>query len=324
MLKTVVDEICRQEMAKASAQFLRLLQARPLGIAHTLHRGTEAQYLHQIRRLPCLKNVRFAHLYHMRDQIESQVSRRESALMAHEDALTRQAWRYFNAKDRQADYELYYELVHTFGFGLMTQESFDQTSRPGHQYYDIMSKSARAFQLMWRRWWPFRRRRKAKGARFLQTMWRAYLARRRWRPIILLRVKYGYRAQLKYRFKQWSSNAQVSVGVRKGYKRCQRGLKAAVFTAWSCYLQQKKRDREEKINKVKLHAFHSQAKKICDEWRKWTLDCVRVRRNFVRLYKNPYLSRWMQYMQIVRHEKREQGLALTCQRLGRGKLSAYP
>lgn len=37
----------------------------------------------------------------------------------------------------------------------------------------------------------------------LQTLWRAYCARRRWRPIVRLRFKYGYRTQMRERFTRW-------------------------------------------------------------------------------------------------------------------------
>jgi len=38
---------------------------------------------------------------------------------------------------------------------------------------------------------------------FHQSLFRAYKARRRWTPIVKLRIKCGYRAQIRYRFRLW-------------------------------------------------------------------------------------------------------------------------
>jgi hypothetical protein len=57
------------------------------------------------------------------------VAAREAELMAHEEVLLRQAWRYIEAKERKQDYETYYTLAHVFG--ILSQELFDLSGRPG-------------------------------------------------------------------------------------------------------------------------------------------------------------------------------------------------
>ena len=58
-----------------------------------------------------------------------EVAVRETELMSHEEEVTRQVWRYKDAEERKADYEIYYTLSHVFG--ILTEEKFDQTPRPG-------------------------------------------------------------------------------------------------------------------------------------------------------------------------------------------------
>lgn len=49
--------------------------------------------------------------------------------MRHEEALNVQAWRWQDAWERKRDYETYYTLSHVFG--VLSQELFDRTARPG-------------------------------------------------------------------------------------------------------------------------------------------------------------------------------------------------
>lgn len=49
--------------------------------------------------------------------------------MGHEEVLCRQAWRFVEAKERKADYELYYTLAHVFG--VLSEQAFHRTHRPG-------------------------------------------------------------------------------------------------------------------------------------------------------------------------------------------------
>ena len=53
-------------------------------------------------------------------------------------------------------------------------------------------------------------------------------------------------------------------------------------------------------------------------WRGYARNNTRIRRNFVRIVRFPYIKWWAEYIVLVKQYKRELKLALIAQALGRG------
>lgn len=116
--------------------------------------------------------------------------------MRHEEALNVQTWRWQDAWERKRDYETYYTLSHVFG--VLSQELFDRTARPGACICSVADCLAlllagdrphRCVYVMAASWWltalallgaisgRFYYEAMSRSARGFQRMWRA-----RWPP----------------------------------------------------------------------------------------------------------------------------------------------
>jgi hypothetical protein len=133
--------------------------------------------------------VRGAWFLRQREQSEKQLRKFEQETMLMEETVQRLSWRYIEARNRMEDYNTYYDYA--VRYGPMEEEDFHSHAMPGKTYHDRCTRGVRSWQRMWWARWPPRRMWKDICATRMQALWRGLKVRKRWRPIVRMRMHHG-------------------------------------------------------------------------------------------------------------------------------------
>lgn len=109
--------------------------------------------------------------------------------MSYEDNLSLHTCLYYDALQRQKDYERYFIL--SSRFGPFSEEEFHRDSRPGRRYYTTVTKAAVKLQRLWDRYYAVQKLRRFRASRLIQKYVRRHIIYKRLHPIIRLRMKIG-------------------------------------------------------------------------------------------------------------------------------------
>ncbi|KAH8045356.1 hypothetical protein JL722_14250 [Aureococcus anophagefferens] len=152
----------------------------------------------------------------------------ETELMAFEDGYCRCAWR---APRATARLERYVALVAQYGVPFGEDEFGALGARAGLTFQALVDRGARvaAHVVVLRADVPARRDR---GATLFQTRYRAYFVRKRWVPILHLRLACGKMRPMKIALSHWRKCILRTVKTRKLINRVKYGGVRRIIQAW--------------------------------------------------------------------------------------------
>ena len=137
----------------------------------------------------------------IRETKERELREFECETMMVEETVQRLSWRYIEAKNRLDDYKAYYDLA--VRYGAFSEEDFHKYPMPGKRYSDLVTRGVRSWQRMWWARWPPRRMCMDICATRMQALWRGIKVRKRWRPIVRMRMHHGRFAICIRCFRPW-------------------------------------------------------------------------------------------------------------------------
>jgi len=248
-------------------------------------------------------------------EAESEAAEREELL--YEESIQRHADKYVEAQERRLDYQWYFVLA--CRYGELSEAEFNSSSRPGAIYLKRTSKAAQGWQRMWRCFWPIRRARKYRAARFMQMLYRGYRVRKRWTPILRLRMKCGRKSAMRSAFWPWRNYYRKMKRVRELMDRTiMKGVRLT-FKSWKGYLMNIKTHREEIVRKFLKRLLNQGLYKVYVAWATFAYNSARVKLMFRRSMQNPHFKTWVEMTEVWREERCLLESAVWCQRWWRGR-----
>lgn len=167
-----------------------------------------------------------------RKQKEHQAIPIECQQMAIEDAsisiLDRWRW----ADEQRTDYRLYCTLVAQYGVPFSDEEFNRLGSRAGSTFAARCNRGATFLQRMWRSRAPKLRLRRSHAATIIQAAVRGNRTRRRWKPVIYLRIKSDVTGPRRRAFAHWKVCIARTVRVRDLMVRVKFGEAKAILREW--------------------------------------------------------------------------------------------
>ncbi|CAM9339893.1 unnamed protein product, partial [Laminaria digitata] len=236
------------------------------------------------------------------------------------DWVSRRPW------ERRHDYDLYCVLAGQF-WPLESQE-FRADSRPGKKLFLELDKPARKITKMWRTCWPSRKAgttsetdRKRRGCLAVQALWRSHRVRRRWRPIVRLRVRHGRRSCLRPCFSSWSKLTRVHKRVRRRFDELQGRWTRSCFEAWAGWTEHQAAEKLGKLERAGRTLRNIAAYRSFRSWQVYTRGARRARTLFARAVGAPTLGAWIRYTSESKKDRQRGDNAVTVQRHVRGYLA---
>ena len=113
----------------------------------------------------------------------------EVEAMAFEDGYSRCAFRAHDARVQRADYQVYVELVARYGVPFSEDEFNALGPKAGSTFRDLCNDAAIKWQKMWWFYAPVYRLRRDRASTIIQRRIRGVNTRRRWAPIVQLRLE---------------------------------------------------------------------------------------------------------------------------------------
>lgn len=156
----------------------------------------------------------------------------ECQQMAIEDAFISILDRWKWAEEQRIDYRLYCSLVAQFGVPFSDHEFIHLGTKAGRTFAARCDRGARSFQQMWRSRAPKYRLRRSHAATIIQAAVRGYSTRRRWKPVMCLRIKCDVMGPRKRTFAQWKVCIARTVRARDLMRRIKFGEAKAILREW--------------------------------------------------------------------------------------------
>ena len=246
--------------------------------------------------------VRGAWYLRQKEVAEKQLMHFERETMLLEETVQRLSWRYLEAKNRMEDYYLYYRYAQRYG--PFDEEDFHRHAMPGAAYDRRATDGARQFQRMWWAKWPPRRMWKDICSTRMGKRVRGYLVRKRWRPIVRMRMHHGRYACMIRCFRPWVEWVGKMKRVRALMSGIMAGSKRNCFNEWRNTVQATKREREE-IAKKCLKRMLMKAEFSCFvSWHGYTQQCRKVKTMMRRAIGCPSWNKWLDYVAQSKRERR--------------------
>ena len=228
--------------------------------------------------------------------------------MIFEDSLGQLNRAYFEAQQRRRDYDRYFILATRYG--VFSQEEFSRDASPGDRYFNKVTEAAKMLQKRWDLYWPMKKLRMHRAARFMQTLFRSYIARKKYYPIIKIRLKYGTRTYYRFCWKRWIHYNVLVKDIRRLQKYHLNSYVRLCFKSWKQDFLDTKAYRREKMSKFVLRARSGSLWGIFLKWAEFAKYSRRVLRKARRLVQNPQFALWYDYAQS-RKRKRQRHQAAT-------------
>lgn len=162
--------------------------------------------------------------------------------------------------------------------------------------------------------------RKTKGCGMFQASWRGHRVRRRWRPILCLRLKHGRRACVRPPFAFWARTTRVHKWARRRFDEMQGRWIRSCFDAWADFTADRGTEKLRKLARAGRTLKNIAAYRSFRSWQGYTRSSRRARLLFARAVGGPALGAWVQYMDTARGDRRRTRAAVVIERHARGLL----
>ncbi|CAM9959298.1 unnamed protein product, partial [Discosporangium mesarthrocarpum] len=252
----------------------------------------------------------------MRQHVQRRLEREERDSMTREEMTQRHTERFLEAQERMHDYNLYCTLAGQFW--PLSEEEFCSGDRPGRKLFLMLDRPTRVIIKMWRQCWPFRKARKSKGSIALQALWRGYQTRRRWRPLVRLRLRHGRLAHMRRCYGAWLQWARGRLRARRMFEELRGRAVARCYEAWQGFVAASQAERTAKLEKASRTLRNIAAYRAFQSWAVYWRASRQCRRMFVRAVVAPTLTEWMQFTAEARERRRDCAAATQIQRVFRG------
>ena len=236
-----------------------------------------------------------------RQAAERELARFERETMMMEETVQRLAWRYIEAKNRMEDYEQYYELA--VRYGALSEPDFHAHPMPGAVYLSRATKGARSWQRMWWARWPPRRMWMVICATRMQALWRGVKARKRWKPIVKMRLHHGRYAKLLRRLNPWKEYARKMKRANKLMKHILQGAIRVHFGGWKVYVQGESGRRQD-VAKTAMRRFLMRREfSVFSAWFSFVERKKKVMTMMKRVIGAPSFGCWVEYVEMIKEQK---------------------
>lgn len=157
----------------------------------------------------------------------------------------------------------------------------------------------------------------------MQALWRGHRVRRRWRPIVRLRLRHGRRSCLRPCFSSWSKLTRVHKRVRRRFDELQGRWTRSCFEAWAGWTAHQAAERLGKLERAGKTLRNIAAYRSFRSWQVYTRGARRARTLFARAVGGPTLDAWIRYTAESKKDRQRGDHAVTVQRHARGYLVGF-
>eukprot|EP01029_Cantina_marsupialis_P009579 TRINITY_DN22243_c0_g1_i1.p1 TRINITY_DN22243_c0_g1~~TRINITY_DN22243_c0_g1_i1.p1 ORF type:complete len:1005 (-),score=217.47 TRINITY_DN22243_c0_g1_i1:69-3083(-) len=260
---------------------------------------------------------------HKRTNDELMLQAFERAAMAREELMQRQVMKENDAFNRKLDYSLYAGFA--MRFKPLDKEIFSATKEPGRLLELTIHSNATRIQRVWSGALKRLRDHKQRTATVFQAAWKGYLIKKRWRfhiypRIRLMRDRQNFRT-LEILVKEWRSEAQKSIRVKRFIANNMQGTRAGMFNRWRTYIKQTKQERFEKMRAIMRRMLQRNLLKIIVSWRQFASTQIRVRNMMMMATQNSLAYRfhsWRNTAATIKQDRLEHHSSIIIQRITRG------
>jgi hypothetical protein len=245
-------------------------------------------------------------------------ARYERETMQHEDETGHLMRVYVDAQHRRRDYDRYFVLATRYG--VFSQAEFSADSSPGDRYFKKVTSAALMLQRRWDMYWPMKKLRMHRAARFMQTLFRRYAARKKWYPIIRLRLKYGKRTYYRFCWDHWLHYNYLCRQIRELIAYHLHTYVRLCFASWRHYWVEQKKERTHKMELFVLRAKSGSLFGFFMKWIRFKNYSQRVLRTARRIVQNPHFAIWYEYARRRKYMRRRHLAAVQIQRHYKGIL----
>ena len=156
----------------------------------------------------------------------------ETEAMAFEDGYSRCAFRAHDARVQRADYQVYVELVARYGVPFSEDEFNALGPKAGSTFRDLCNDAAINWQRMWWFYAPVYRLRRDRASTIIQQRIRGVNTRRRWAPIVRLRLESGRQRPLRMALGHWHRCILRTIRARHLVFRIKHHKSKRMLKAW--------------------------------------------------------------------------------------------
>ncbi|GMH87954.1 hypothetical protein TL16_g11017 [Triparma laevis f. inornata] len=189
---------------------------------------------------------------------EKELRRFEQSTMLMEETVQRLSWRYIEAKNRMDDYNQYYYYATRYG-------PYDEEWPPRRMWLDICATR-------------------------MQALIRGIWVRKKWRPIVRMRMHHGRYAKMLRCLNPWKSWVAKMKRAKKLLGKILVGAQRLFFVSWSAYVKGVKEAREAVAKKaLKRFIMRREEEKIITMMK--------------RAIGNPAFKHWLDYVDMIKEQK---------------------
>lgn len=214
--------------------------------------------------------------------------------MSYEDDLSFLTGLYYDALQRQRDYERYYIIASRYG--PFNEVEFQQDTRPGKRYYAKITKGALKLQLVWDRYWAMAKFRRFRACRMIQKIWRGYSTYKKLHPIIRLRMKIGKKTYYMYSFAQWKEYIRFCRWIRESIRYFNSNYVERCFHGWKSWARETRETRKRRMGKVLLRARSPLLYRFFRYWKSFRKYIQSLRGRLKLFFSFPHFYIWKEYM----------------------------
>jgi hypothetical protein len=309
--RLAMRNLCEVEMRKASANMTKLLAAwtdyvRKKGYAKANLYADRDSYL---KSTPLAE--RASRLRDMKRANNTFLTEKFRDTMQFEDDLSAVNEKYLNAQLRRRDYDRYFVLATRYG--VYSEEEFFRDSHPGERYFRATKDAAVKFQKLWDCYWPVKRMRMHRAARLYQTCFRRWYAYKKWHPIVLLRMKFGFRSLLRHMIGRWKEYQHLCRMISDFIRWYRSNIVPQCFFEWKKFAKGAAFHRKDLINRW---GKRLQNNVVASCFLQWVLFVQKRKKTILfarRILHNPHFLIWVQYTKFSKHVKYLSKYATTIQ-----------
>ncbi|GMI05596.1 hypothetical protein TrVE_jg1086 [Triparma verrucosa] len=236
-----------------------------------------------------------------RELHEKELRTFEQSTMLMEETVQRLSWRYIEAKNRMDDYNQYY--YYATRYGPYDEEEFNRTPMPGASYHKRCTAGARSWQRMWWAKWPPRRMWLDICATRMQALMRGIWVRKRWRPIVRMRMHHGRYAKMLRCLNPWKTWVAKMKRAKKLLGKILVGALRLNFTSWSAYVKKVKEEREEVARKALKRFIMRREFAVFNSWYSYVERKKKIITMMKRAIGNPAFKHWLDYVDMIKEQK---------------------
>jgi hypothetical protein len=305
-----IHQLCEEQMSRARSEIMKL-QSEWLKFAKQNHYNKPHLFIKNSYVNSAPFGQKALKLRLVKEATETWALRKERDTMLYEDDLSFLTCLYYDAKQRQRDYERYYILATRYG--PYTDEEFYFDAFPGKRYYRKVTQSTIKIQLAWDRYWAVMKLRRYRAARMIQKYWRRYITYKQLHPIIKLRLKIGKKTYYRFCFALWKEYIALVRRIR-GLMEFQLSNSVQIcFNAWKKSIRDAKDDRAKAIERFSKRFKNLALYGTFCQWTAYTKRNKFLRMKLRRLFAFPHFDMWLEYATWSKHVKKVNNAATLIQ-----------